>query len=323
MPGAQRLSDLLSAEERTALQEPYQELEGEPRVVTRALFPSVHQIDSDRSAALIAGLNQWMEQILQDLSRLLRVPCEARPAYQQSMARALLPLADEQSFWAAPQGWPVHQILLSLPRRFGAALCERIFGAPLELRADRALSPAEVRMMKDLARQWFRQSMQAWHSDPGLRLVDCEVPTDQGASRDPQSAIRQEDADWLRMTTELTCGAVESAIHVTMAPDTARLLLGERPGAGPASLTPEVVVTRLGEVPLEVRAVLGQAEFSLDELASLRVGDVIALDRRSEDPVELLIDDRVFFRARAGYGPGQMIAFELIGQPPGESAHGG
>jgi flagellar motor switch protein FliN/FliY len=73
----------------------------------------------------------------------------------------------------------------------------------------------------------------------------------------------------------------------------------------------------MGDIPVELRAVLGQADFTLDELTSLRIGDVIALDRRAQDPVEIVLQDRTVFRARAGLA-GQWVAIELIGEPEEE-----
>jgi flagellar motor switch protein FliM len=71
---------------------------------------------------------------------------------------------------------------------------------------------------------------------------------------------------------------------------------------------------------VELRAVLGQAEFTLDELGSLRLGDVIALDRRSPDPVEIYLEERRFCLAQAGLA-GQRIAFSVIAPPVEETEH--
>jgi flagellar motor switch protein FliM len=78
------------------------------------------------------------------------------------------------------------------------------------------------------------------------------------------------------------------------------------------------MVARYGSLPLELRAVLGRAEFALDELTSLRVGDVIALDSRSPDPIEIFLGDRFFCRARAGLA-GQHVALEILAEPQEET----
>jgi flagellar motor switch/type III secretory pathway protein FliN len=316
------LSDLLSAEERTALQEPYQATGSRAPVVALAQFPDVSQMAPDRTSALNAALKRWMDPVLKELTRQLRVSCEPRPPFHQSVARHLMPLPDDQAFWATIEGCPGTGsgatdgvVLLTLPRRFAASMCERIFGAPLELRPDRPLTAAEVKLLRQLAGQWLGLATFAW---PGRALRLCDEPEEEADGGEIASA----EPDWIRMTTEFACGPVEGAVSVTLPPSTARLLLGEQFPVRYERLVPSDLSARLGEVPLELRAVLGQAEFSLDELTSLRIGDIIALDRRAEDPVEILIDDRIFFRARAGMA-GQWVAFELIGQPLRETSHGG
>jgi len=107
---------------------------------------------------------------------------------------------------------------------------------------------------------------------------------------------------------------------VSLAPFTARVLLGEATSAAVQAPSPALLRARLGDVPIELRAVLGQATFSLDELSSLRVGDVIALDRSAQDPVDLVVQGRTLFRARAGVA-GQWVAIELIGAPQEEKRY--
>jgi flagellar motor switch protein FliN len=85
---------------------------------------------------------------------------------------------------------------------------------------------------------------------------------------------------------------------------------------GTPVITPTSIMGRVGDVPVELRAILGHASFTLDELSSLQVGDVIALDRRAQDPVDIVVHDRLLCQARAGIA-GQLVAIELIG-PPGE-----
>jgi flagellar motor switch protein FliM len=104
-----------------------------------------------------------------------------------------------------------------------------------------------------------------------------------------------------------------------MVPHTARFLLGGGAAAPADAVLPGDLGRRLGEVPVELRVILGQADFSLDEVASLQVGDVIALEQRSPDPVSVLIDGRFFARARTGLS-GQRIALELLVAPQEEGA---
>ena len=134
------------------------------------------------------------------------------------------------------------------------------------------------------------------------------------------SADGSGEITWIRFEADLLCGAVTGTISASLAPFTARVLLGEAIPAAAGSLSPASLVSRLGNVPVEVHAVLGRAAFTLDELSSLRVGDVIALDRSAQDPVDIVIHDRAFFRARAGVA-GQWVAIELIGAPKEEKRY--
>lgn len=49
----------------------------------------------------------------------------------------------------------------------------------------------------------------------------------------------------------------------------------------------------LRSVPVEIRVSVGRARPSISELLALVRDDVLALDRRIEDPVELFIGDRL------------------------------
>jgi flagellar motor switch/type III secretory pathway protein FliN len=299
------MSDLLSAEERNALQQPYGGKRIASRIVTRAIFPSVSQLDGEGTAALSAGLKSWLEILVRDLGVQLRTPCRYHPPAQQAVAGDQLPLPDEEVFWARIDGLNPSHVRLSLPSAFAAAICERVFGAPLQSTAGRRLSPGEQTLLRDLARSWLLLFGQSWK---GLVTRACEP------AEEEQIAAEASASHWLRFTAVLACGPVEGGISLSITPQTARRLLGDVSAAGGEPVESKQVGVRLGEVPIELRVVLGQAEFALDELASLQVGDVIALERRSPDPVDILIDDHPFARARAGLS-GQRVALELFDLP--------
>lgn len=50
------------------------------------------------------------------------------------------------------------------------------------------------------------------------------------------------------------------------------------------------------DVPLEAAVRLGEAELTLEEVAKLEPGKVVALDRLSGDPVDLLVNGTVIAR---------------------------
>jgi flagellar motor switch protein FliN len=276
--------------------------------VAPAVFPSAGQLDPERTASLASSLRRWLDPLAHDLSRQLRLRCTAQPPYPQPIRGGASAANTEEQFWASIEGCPGASLIVSLPRLFAAALCERLFGAPLALREERRLAPSEAMLVQDLARQWLALLRHAW---PDHAITPCEAPEAEATAADAPSPA------WLRFTSRLLCGPVEGEISLTLASLTTRVLLGEAAAMASGSCSPERLVSRMGDIPIELRAVLGQADFTLDELTSLRIGDVIALDRRAQDPVEIMLQDRTVFRARAGLA-GQWVAIELIGEPDEE-----
>jgi flagellar motor switch/type III secretory pathway protein FliN len=297
--------DLLTAEERIALQDPFGMAGASaPRStvsVRPAAFRSVGHLDPEQITTLQKSVQAVVEQIAKDLSRQLRVPCTPDTPMPQIVAPRLLPPEGDEPFWIELRNCAGHQLLLSLPRVFAAAVTERVFGAPFMLREDRELAAGELTLLKDFVRGWFAVMAKVWPAYE-FRMLPAQDP---GKPREVHLA------DWLMFTVPLECGPVQGAMSLAVSPATARLLLGENSGAGSAPVSRASVIRRVGEVPVELRAVLGRAEFSMDELASLNVGDVIALNRQANDPVEITIDDRPCYKARAGLA-GQKVALELL-----------
>lgn len=64
------------------------------------------------------------------------------------------------------------------------------------------------------------------------------------------------------------------------------------------------------EVPIEVTVTVGRARPSVGDLLRLRADDVLPLDRRISDPVELYVGDRLIARGEleeaGGEGSGQL-----------------
>ncbi len=305
------MADLLSPEERAALQEPSAAAPGGRRLVAPALFPSVGQLDPEQTACLAQALRRWLEPVSQELSRHLRLSCTSQLPTQQTVDTSAPPGEGEEQVWAVVEGYPESHLVVSLPGLFAAAICERVFGAPFELREARSLAPAEQSLLQDLVGRWLPLAAHGW---PDRVIRPCPAPeTEDGAAE-------LDTTRWLRFTSRLLCGPVEGAISITLAPFTARVLLGEAAAVPLDTCSPGRVTARLGDVPVELRAVLGEADFTLDELSSLRIGDVIALDRRADDPVDIMSGSRAVFRARAGLA-GQWVAIELMGGPDEEKSH--
>ena len=292
------MSDLLQSE-RAALEDLETPIYVSGKPVRRAAFPSVSQLDPERMVRLTQLFRRWQEAIGHSLTEHIRTACEFRPPESAVVATSQIPGDGEESFWGSVEGFDEHRLLLCVPRQFAASICERIFGAPLEAAGERDLTAIEVRVLSDLAREWMVLFGEA---SLGLfvRPADSQYkPGSDGAT------------NWMLMRADVVCGPVSGWISVYLAAPTARILLGETPPSRLMQSTPEAINDRLGHVPVEIEAVLGRSEFTIDDLVSLRIGDVIMLDRRSFDPVEVRIDDKPFFQARPGLS-GQMVALDLV-----------
>lgn len=60
------------------------------------------------------------------------------------------------------------------------------------------------------------------------------------------------------------------------------------------------------DVPVRVDVVLGEIRLPMDELIALSPGDVLALDRRTSDDIEIYVSDRLVARGRLVVADGQL-----------------
>lgn len=77
------------------------------------------------------------------------------------------------------------------------------------------------------------------------------------------------------------------------------------------------ILASLKRVPFELRSELGCGSISASQLVSLRIGDVLCLDRSIQDPVKVLLGDNPVFRAELGR-KGDNLALRLIGRCSGK-----
>jgi flagellar motor switch protein FliN/FliY len=75
--------------------------------------------------------------------------------------------------------------------------------------------------------------------------------------------------------------------------------LPEEPSAvaeGRGGPEPEPALDAVLDVPLRIRAVLGHSRMEIGELMRLRAGDIVELDRRVGEPVDLYVNNRLIAR---------------------------
>lgn len=89
----------------------------------------------------------------------------------------------------------------------------------------------------------------------------------------------------------------------TMEQPVAKAEASAAPAPTPSVPTPEVdtplnadSLQAVMNVPVKLRAVLGRSRMELHRLLRLRAGDVIPLDRRAGEPVDLFVNNRLVAR---------------------------
>ncbi|MHC4253843.1 MAG: flagellar motor switch protein FliN [Planctomycetota bacterium] len=103
-----------------------------------------------------------------------------------------------------------------------------------------------------------------------------------------EKELSQEEIDaLLSRAAERARKATEGAPAESLRPPTA--------APDPADVHPQAFEELL-DIPLEVRVRLGETEMTLEEIVALGEGVAIPLDRAPGDPVDVLVNDRLFAR---------------------------
>ncbi|MFT4095930.1 MAG: FliM/FliN family flagellar motor switch protein [Rhodoblastus sp.] len=69
---------------------------------------------------------------------------------------------------------------------------------------------------------------------------------------------------------------------------------------GDSAVSIPSVSANFDAIPLTLRVVLGAVTMSIGDIARLRAGALIRLDRRLGEPVDLMVDDRLVCRGEIG-----------------------
>ena len=60
------------------------------------------------------------------------------------------------------------------------------------------------------------------------------------------------------------------------------------------------------DVPVQVDVVLGEARMPVEELLNMSEGEIVELQKRTDEPVELYVSDRLMARGRLVVADGQL-----------------
>jgi len=76
---------------------------------------------------------------------------------------------------------------------------------------------------------------------------------------------------------------------------------------------------RLMDVPVQVDVVLGESRMAIEDLQALQHGDVVALERQANQPVDIYVSDRLMARGKLVIADGELgvTLTEIIDEPAG------
>ena len=209
------------------------------------------------------------------------------------------------------------EMALRLPRAAALALAQLFLGEPQEPAAES--KPEHKEAVEELLRQIAGQVATALRPRWGevqLHLEAAGAPSWSAATN-----------GWLKSASDTPCplwiewqlsAALQAALEAATAP--AQEPSQPAPQAE-STLSPGTVVGNLDllmDVELEVMLRFGERNMKLQEILELGAGSVVELDRRIEEPADLLLDGRIIARGEVVVVDGNygLRVLEIAGQPP-------
>ncbi|AEN74016.1 flagellar motor switch protein FliM [Rhodothermus marinus SG0.5JP17-172] len=200
---------------------------------------------------------------------------------------------------------PLHQrIVFELDPRLAIYTVEKLFGGPgIFLRKPRELSQIERRIMDKVMMRAFRELEKAWKQIHELHLEEVGFESN---AEFVQILPGVEPA--LVATFEVSIYEQRSFINICYPYILLERILGHSAmkqwRSSSTTEVPPAVRQRyeeqLEKIEVELRAVMGRTWIKLSELMTLEVGDVLVLERRVNQPVQVYIGEREKFRAIPG-----------------------
>ncbi|HZR84496.1 MAG TPA: FliM/FliN family flagellar motor switch protein [Candidatus Binatia bacterium] len=210
--------------------------------------------------------------------------------------------------------------LLVLPAELSFELVDRVFGGPGRVppnAADRTYSPIETHTLRRFAARALEALTAA--CAPVASLDPSLLRTG-----DTAALLALADSEEPMLVLEATCdlGSGASPIRFALPRVAIASLCGADDGAPPAAAGAPADWARamraaVYRAEVSISAELGRRDLRAQEVLRLRVGDVIALPTRGDDPLVVRVEGRGLLRGLAGVSRGQN-AIRILGFEGGE-----
>lgn len=205
-------------------------------------------------------------------------------------------------FSAPPLEGPM---LLEIHSGLGLYILERLLGGfgSMTATVDRALTEIERTILHSVAERMLDALASAWSAMVDLR------PRIEGTETDPQFVqIVQPTETIVAVLFEVKIGEETGTMNlcmpcVVLEPIASKLSAQQWLTSTRKPATEQTIAAlqaRLAQTTAEASVVLGEARLSMRELVHLKPGDVIVLDRNTNDPLVMRIAGRPKFHVRPG-----------------------
>jgi flagellar motor switch protein FliM len=192
------------------------------------------------------------------------------------------------------------RFIMSLERLFLLPLFERLCGGhPTGIPADRKFSEIDEILAARVFRMFIEQMSLVWQDVAGLQLQFV------GIEPDPQTArIAGLSEATLVLTLDMKVDTGSHGLGMyfpfgSIEPIVSKFITGQPDGGDEAPAQAAAVREAIGHVGLELRAEVGAADVTVDELITLQVGDVIELGP-SSGGISVCAGDVELYKGQAG-----------------------
>ncbi len=288
-------------------------------------FRSPSKFSRDQLRALSMIHEDWGRRISTSLGAQLRTPMHFDiAAVQQMPYHEFMDLLTESIIYIFTADVFDGPMLLEVNRGLGYCLFERLMGGIGSIRAiDRNLTEIECRVIDGVAERMMSALGEAWESIAPMR------PRIEQRETDPQFVQIVEPAETVvAILMEAKISDQASTVNVCMPAVALEKVAGDlsaerwrrQRSRPPTDEMLESLRSRVDRTTAELSVVLGRAHLTPWELLQMREGDVIPLDTRFTDPLEMRIANLPKFLVRPGRS-GRFLGVKVVGwmtEEPGD-----
>ncbi len=251
------------------------------------------RVNKDQLRTLEGLHDNFARLLASSLSGIMRAVVDVDTAFvdQTTYGEFIRSLAKPSCSYQFTLGPTGGQAIVDVAPPLAFALIDRVFGGTgsAEGQATRPLTPVEIAQVNVMAKRLFEDLEATWRAILPVEVTDIQLETDPEFM---QVTAANEIVVLLafEVNTPSACGLV-SLCYPFFTLESILPRLGQRGNWRALEHNQEERLLanrfRLGAMPLEATVELGRTRLSLAEIQDLRVGDVVRLPVRLDDPINI------------------------------------